>query len=464
MYNTTGHFKSTGLTFFFLFFSMVLCSQTQTFKGVLKDEISLKPVRNVNIKVAGTTLGTATDSKGRFSVHPDKLPASFIFTCIGYENAYFRVSEIPEQPVEFLLRPKAYNLNEVSISSKNYSFLFRDNAYSVLDYEVMNGNILLLVYRTLLKQSEAVLLNRSGDTLAISTLPELPPLALVKDFLLNIHYFSKNANAFQCYFNDNKNSLDFLYKTKVDSLQKVFKSLIFKISERIYFQENQPGGFGTVIGFYQKGHVKKYIRQYVNEKKITESADDQAFYAQWNGMIASQIPPPDENGDMSAEKFAKSPKLGQYMNKFDVRAYQFEFYNMIYPVIKTMDNIILFFNFGDNVIEFLNKDGNLIKTVPISFHKETVLKSDTTSKIRLSDANWRWGNAILVDELNGNIYTTYLKAGMLRLNQVDPETGKLSQGTVIPLPFPDKIEIYGGEAYFLSRDKNENRKLAKCKL
>lgn len=464
MYRILRQMKSTFLTFLLVFLNLALFSQTLVFKGLLKDEKTLQPIRDVNVKVMGSSQGAATDSKGRFSVNLDKLPAALIFTCVGYEDAYFKISEIPKYPVEFLLRSKTYTLKEVNVSSKNYSYLFRDNEYSVLDYEIMNGNILLLIYRTLLKQSDAVLLNRSGDTLAISKLPELPPSALLKDFLQNVHYFSKNSNAFQCYYNENSRSLDFLYKTNIDSLQKVFKSLIFKMSDRIYFQEIKPGGFGTAFGFMQKGNGKKYIRNYVNEKKITESADDQVFYAQWNGMIASQIPAGDANGDLSAAKFAQSPKLGQYMNKFDVRAYQFEFYNMVYPVIKTIDNIIVFFNFGDDVIEFLNKDGNLIKKVQISFHKETILKSDSISKIRLSDANWRWGSAILVDELNGNMYTTYLKAGMVRINAVDPETGKLSPGTVIPLPFPDKIEIYGGEAYFLTRDKDETKKLAKCRL
>ena len=137
---------------------------------------------------------------------------------------------------------------------------------------------------------------------------------------------------------------------------------------------------------------------------------------------------------------------------------------MIFPVIRTGDNTIVFFNFGEDVIEFMNKDGKIIKTVPISFHKETVSKSDTISKVRLSDSGWRWGNMILVDELNCNVYTTYIKSGMIRINRIDLETGQLKSGTVIPLPFPEKIEIYDGEAYFLNKGVNENWKLAKCML
>ena len=137
---------------------------------------------------------------------------------------------------------------------------------------------------------------------------------------------------------------------------------------------------------------------------------------------------------------------------------------MIFPVIKTKENTIAFFNFGSDVIELMDKDGKLLKIVPVSFHKETKSTSDTTSAIRLSDSGWRWGSKILVDEFNSNVYTTFLKTGMIRINRIDLETGKLRVGTVLPLPFPEKIEIYDGEAYFLNKGVNENWKLAKCKM
>lgn len=71
---------------------------------------------------------------------------------------------------------------------------------------------------------------------------------------------------------------------------------------------------------------------------------------------------------------------------------------------------------------------------------------------------------ILVDQFNGNMFTAYIKAGMIRIHKVDAETGKINKGTVIPVSFPEKIEIYDGEAYFLNKGINENWKLAKCKL
>lgn len=439
-------------------------SQGIVFKGLVKDEQSLKPIPEVNIRINGTTLGTATDHNGWFSVRIDTLPATLTFSCIGYQDERYDVSVSPGKRVEFLMRPKSYSLKEVNVTSTNYSFLFKNQDYSVLDYELMDDKVLLLVFRTLLKKSELILLNQVGDTVAVSSLPDIPPLRLYKDFLLNIHYFARSDYAYQVFFNKRYETLDVLYKTPVDSLEKIVSPFIFRISDRLYFQDSQSNGLGTTIGFYQKGTGKKIIRQYFNEKKANAIADDQVFYGKWNGLIASQIPPGDEEGLLSAAKFAQSPKLGQYMNKFDTRAYKFEFYNMIYPVIRISDSLIAFFNFGDDRLELLDKDGKTIKSIPINFHKDDHSKSDATGAINLSESGWRWGRMILTDQNNQNVYTTYHKNGMIRINRIDLTTGRLQKGTLIPLPFPEKMELYDGQAYFLNRGKDENWKLVKCQL
>lgn len=62
------------------------------------------------------------------------------------------------------------------------------------------------------------------------------------------------------------------------------------------------------------------------------------------------------------------------------------------------------------------------------------------------------------------MYTLYLKNDLVRIHRIDLETGQLKKGTILPLPYPEKIEIYNGEAYFLNKGMNENCKLAKCRL
>lgn len=460
--------RLTYLTVFLCFLPFIPRSQTLVFKGIVKDEQTLKPIPDVNIKVIGTTLGAATDKTGRFVLKLDKIPTSLGFSCVGFNEEHFKVTKITDIQLEFLLRSKAYNLKEVNITSNNYSFLFKDREYSVLDYELMDDNVLLLIFRTLLKQSQLVLLNRNGDTLAVSALPELPPTRLYKDFLSNIHYCSKPGNAYQCFYNREAMSLDFLYKTKLDSLRILFKPFIFSMSDHIYFQASILNGFGTTFGIIEPGKGKKYIRQVINKKKITEYTDDQIFYQKWNAGCPPQHyfmqTNPDEFDIEPAFNFSVGDSGGGAYEKNEARAHSFEYFNMIFPVIKTRDNTIAFFNFGNDVIELMDKDGKLLQKIPITFHKGFLSKYDSVTSVRLSESGWRWSPMILVDEFNRNMYTIFLKNEIVRIHRINMETGQLLAGTILPLPFPEKIELYDGEAYFLNKGVNENWKLVKCKL
>ena len=213
-----------------------------------------------------------------------KIPATLIFNCVGYEVSSYNITDSPQKTVEFLLRPKLYTLEQVDISSKKYSYLFNDKDHSVLDYAIMGDNVLILIFRYQLKKSELVLLTRDGDTLAISKLPEVSPTMLFKDFLGNVHYFTKANNSYHCFFSSDLQTIDYLHKTTIDSLISVIKPYIFKLSDRLFFQETMTNRFGTAFGFYEKDAEKKYIRQYFNESKSSEYIDDQVFYKKWNSQ------------------------------------------------------------------------------------------------------------------------------------------------------------------------------------
>lgn len=442
-------------------------SQITLFKGIVTDEQTLKPIQEVNIKINGTTKGTSSDKTGHFSLTLGKIPAELIFTCVGYETATYEVTKESGKAIEFLLRPKSYVLREVNISAKKYSFLYKDKEYSILDYQLLDDKLLLLVFRHQLKKSELVLLSRSGDTLAISTLPEFPPASLFKDFLSNVHYFSATDNSYQCLYNEQNSRIEFFRKASIDTLLSFVKPFIFKIEDRLYFQENVASGFGTAFGYYEKGTGKVYLRKCINEDKISESVDDQIFYQKWNNLIgAGNILVPDDIESDQAFDFSQSRIEGGAFGKNEKRAHTFEFYKILYPVVRTKEDDIAFFNFSIDSIELLTPRGKLISKTTVTFHKGEISKSDTGSAVNLSSAGWRWGSVILSDESSAEIYTLFLKNGMVKVQKVDVSTGKLMKGTVLPFPFPEKIKIYKGDAYFLVKSDglNDNWKLVKCRI
>ncbi len=63
----SGYAKSTYLIFLLFFVQGFIFSQTILFNGITKDEQTQKPIRDVNIKVYGTTRGTSTDHAGNVS-------------------------------------------------------------------------------------------------------------------------------------------------------------------------------------------------------------------------------------------------------------------------------------------------------------------------------------------------------------------------------------------------------------
>ncbi|MEI7727910.1 MAG: hypothetical protein WCK09_22575, partial [Bacteroidota bacterium] len=394
--------------------------------------------------------------------------AELIFTCIGYEPATFEITKIPGKTIEFQLRPKSYMLGEVDISARKYSFLFKDKDYSVFDYEISGDNLVLLVFKNQLKQSELVLLARNGDTLAISPLPEVPPAKLFKDFLANVHYLSKSEKAYQVFYDEQNSRIAFFHGKPLDSLLVFVKPFIFKIEERLYFQEPLAGGFGTAFGFYKKGSGKKYIKHVLNEKKLTEMGDDQMFYQNWNGNIGEEnyFSKPSEYNEPPEFNFSSGFSSGKHFEENEARAHQVEFYKMIYPVFNIGENKIAFFNFACDTIEVLNLDGNILHSTPITFHEKQSAEADTTGPFKLSNADWRWGSKIMMDDYSREIYTVFLKNGMVKVQKVNPETGKLNNGTILPFPFPEKIQIYKGDAYFLvkSDGSNDKWKLVKCKI
>lgn len=308
----------------------------------------------------------------------------------------------------------------------------------------------------------------SIQTLAFSPLPEVPPLKLFKDFLANVHYISTKEKAFQFLYDEQNSRIAFYHGKTLDSLQAFVNPFIFKMADRLYFQEKLASGFGTAFGYYEKGHGKKYIRTVINTKKITEQGDDQSFYQKWNGNIGEEnyFSKPSEINEPAEFNFSKGFQSSKRFEENETRAHQFEFYKTIYPVIRIADENIAFFNFVTDTLELMNKNGKTTIAVPIAFHKMPKARANKSNSIKLSNSDWHWGSEIITDESTREVYTLFLKNGMVKVQRIDLETGKLRSGTVLPFPFPEKIKIFKGDAYFLVKSDgiNDNWKLVKCKI
>ncbi len=456
-----------------MFSANIACSQNLVITGTVIDDRSLTPVGFAVVRISGTGEGAIADADGRFELKPKRIPVSINISCLGYEPLYYDLRKIPSKPIKLLLRQKEYTLKEFNIKATDFRFVYKDHRYSVLDYEIMDGKLLLLVFRCLLKNSELLLLETDGDTVAQTPLPEQKPKCLYKDFLGNIHYISTKENAFQCSYDEENHRIEFPFRSTYDILLKTVKPFLFSSQGRLYFAESTRDGFGLNFGYYDTLNIKHYIRTAQDEKARKRLYNDMKFNSSWSNAIQknqqalSRSPFQIKNNSLLLD----NPETGSTPASDEQGLSSLSLFNYCRinaPMVKLGESDMAVFRFSDDIIEIMNMEGKVYRTIPINFHKEddgNVLAGLLSVFVPISD--WKWCGKIYTDDYFREVYTTFRKNGMIRIKKIDLLSGKLTKTFDVPFPFPEKIEIFKGNAYFLVKQTGEdfeNWKLVRLKL
>ncbi|MCX6305047.1 MAG: carboxypeptidase-like regulatory domain-containing protein [Bacteroidetes bacterium] len=435
---------SINILLFFLLLPLFLAAQHLKFHGTIVNEETGNPVENVNLVIRNSKSGTATNQAGAFELALPKLPVLLDITCVGYKPLTVEVGEIVKKPVVIRLKPQVRQLESVTITKLKATAVYTDPDYSVLDYELMGDNLLILVFRYQLKRSAMLLLNPDGDTLAQVPLPELPPDKLFRDAFGNVHYFSKKGNAFQCHYDPSLNHLYFPYRTTVDSINRMLGNFSFSMKKRLYFQEDISQGFRAKIGYYDMDQGVKYLQTVQNERSESDYYRDKYFFIS-PSRLGDTIP--SDFHEQAYDFFARGKNRSR--------------------MVKIGNERVAVFNFGGNVIDIVDADWNLEKEVPISFHKEheyAFLAALANSFF--PDDTWKWSGKLLTDEPFGEVYTSFRLHDEVRLSKIDIESGVLTNEFVIPFSFPEKIQVHRGYCYFLYKEcgQEPKRKLYRMKF
>ena len=115
------------LLFTFLSFIPVALFGQTTIIGVVLDSLTQEPLPSATVYVNGTTQGTATDANGRFELKDVSLPATVVFSFVGYET---QALDLVRNPGKMTIRLKTNDeLPEIVVSGK-----FNKNRKEDTDY------------------------------------------------------------------------------------------------------------------------------------------------------------------------------------------------------------------------------------------------------------------------------------------------------------------------------------------
>jgi len=417
---------------FMLFLPLCVAGQQYELKGNVLNGKTGDPIENVNLKIRNSPSGTATDGLGTFKLTVKELPATIEVSCLGFGSISIELTKMVSTPVEIILQPTVQNLEGIVITDKKAIPVYQDKNYSVLDYELSGDNILLLVFRYQLKKSELLMLTRWGDTLARSVLPDLPPTKLYKDPLCNVHYFSKNGNAYQCYYNEPLKQIQFIYKYSIDTVLKTFATMRFRMNDRLFFLEEAPDGFASRIGYYDNESGKTYLQMADNGKIARD------YYSDLNSFLEPKRPEDIYNAEANMRAFELF-----YKPRFNAQ------------IVKKEADRFAIFNFTNDSLHVYTSDLKLVSSSKFNFHNEQKGNALTTVFTAFSGNAWKWRWNLYSDEYTGKVYTDFERQGRLKLCEIEPESGKILGEYVLPVLFVQKIIVYKGEAFFLYKQIGE---------
>lgn len=403
-------------------------------EGKVYDLNTDMPLSGAHILIVGSSYGTISGPDGSFRLSVISFPVVLKVTHIGYEERQFTIEEdFHSEELMLGIQFSAETLDAVTISDKKAELIFKDNSYSVLDFEFHENGLILLIYRNRLKMSELVLLSTLNDTLAVlSSLPGRAQ-ALHRDCRNFIHYISYDT-AYQVHFTGEE--LKILHPMHINVFLPVAEAFHAYHNDQYYF--GIPKMYDQAIQYIRYDSVAEdYVpfRLVYNPVTLQIMMDNPSHGYMMDIMM-------DGKRDFKALSAGASESIDEQREKIQaarhitIEAHYLKttvYKPLCAPLFKSPPNLVLF-NHPLSRIEFLSPEGKLERATNINYHNDN-----------------DWDEKILKDEITGNYYTSYTRQNRCSIHLIDIETGQLGSANILYYPFVKKVLIRNGYVYFTYR-------------
>lgn len=390
--------------------STITVAQKQHFYGQIQDKVTHAGISDANISITGTKSGCTTDKDGEFSFYHDAFPVIIVVSHLGYETQQIRLDQ-PTSGLTILLKPVASMLQEVEIKAKNKpEIYYKDDQYSVLDYEVDSGLVYLLIYKFRLAKSQLLCKSMKGDTVACSGTLPFKPTGLFLDCLGCMHILSRDS-AYQIYLKQDSLILSYVFDIK--RFNSTLSDCVASTDEWLIFRKESFGC--QVVDFYsinRKTSQKQYFASSRDETNISMLRKNPAEY-----YFLSLDTLPDGNENLIQYAWVK--KI---------------LYKPNASVLHKIGDTICVFNTTNGNIDLYDSGGNFISGLTITFREKD--EGD-------------WTKEIYIDQFAHVPYTSFLKNGKLTFYQIDLYTGELKYTLTTEHIFPGKARIHDNALFYL---------------
>jgi hypothetical protein len=407
--------KQSNLYLGCLYLGLVLLSldglaQIHRFSGQVVDSKTHQPVSNVNISIAGSRAGGISGEDGSFSLATDTLPVNLLLSHVSYKTQRIWM-ERETTGMMVLMEPKVAFLEEVEISGTHEPYpFFKDEKYTVLDYQVDRGLVYLLVYRFRRAKSELLCQTFSGDTLLSPFSLPFKPTSLFRDCMGYLHVLSKDS-IYQIYMG--KESMNILYRYDIESFHRSLENCMVASEDVMYFRKQSPDRLTVDFYMVDRHNGRRQVLTSTTNQELSEVLSDNP--GDYIYLISERIPDGRDN-------------MVEYVWVRTI------LYKPNRSVMFQIGDSLCVFNVTEGIMELYDMEGSFVNKLSLPIEKSM---------------EGEWTQDVHIDAMEHQAFTSSMKNGHMILYQVDLQTGALHRMLKTIHAFPEKVNVYGGYLLYL---------------
>ncbi len=410
----TENFKiSIWVLFCVVFFLIISIGNlfSQVIIGNVFDCGNNDPIENVNIHVKGTSIGSSSNKFGFFEINYNfnkKEKQLLIISHLNYNEKIIDLNEgqIPDT-LNICLESKAINLSETTISA-GFTNVYGQHNYSILDFNFIDKNVLLLVLDYRKNAKDLILTNSLFDTISYLSSESLKKaINIYKDCMGKCHVVCKDT-VYQIDYYDSILTIN--YPIPSGKFDETIGACLFESTEYLVFKTTSTEGFyNRFYAVNKEDHSTKLIHSALQSKKLKKRN------AEINWILTH-------------------PYLYPHIHE----AIFFEKKIMFQPSLLSMNKVgdsIYLFDHSNDSIDVYTDDLNYARSIKIKYH-----------------LNKKWNENIIIDQVANKAYTTITENNLETLYSIDLAKGSLVSEVKIPYVFPYKVAINDGYLFVLFKE------------
>jgi len=394
-------------------------SQKETISAFVKDANTLRPIKDVNIKVDGTSTGTISNDSGFFSLSVPTNNSKIIISHVSYKKLVYSCLNIEK---EIFLTPLVNELKEFTINANPIKSITKKLPIYVIDYLLIDNKILLLAYnRKKITDVRLLLIDHDANILQEKKIEEAEEL--YRDCFEDIYYLNKKEAV---KIEIKPTEIAIIQTIAINDFYAYNKAIDFKINDNIYYHTFHYQNFIMklhCINLYDEENERRTILT------LTDSSKIDIFESEFNFFYYAKRA---QQYGLSVTSVYKNLDVLRNYQSLDWEDIHGRFSPLKATVINIMDKICLF-NTITNTIETYNTEGKIINKSEAKFVNDK-----------------KFTGKIIKDESGKDLYAVYKEGSIISLKKVDEINGSLKSSINIPnFPFIENIKIAGNQVFFL---------------